>query len=67
MNSDERMPEKSHSQKGNRRKRGRSWKGNNDEDKADLKTIGIRDKHAVARDQKERTRIVMEAKVHTEQ
>jgi hypothetical protein len=43
MNRDEKKKEKkSHSQNGNIRKRGRSWKGQNAEVEEDLKIIGIR-------------------------
>jgi hypothetical protein len=46
------------------RKRGRPHKRRIDEVEEDLKIIGIRNWHAVAKDRQEWRKIVLEAKVH---
>ena len=49
------------------RKTGKPWKGWNDEIEFDLKIMGIRTWHRVARDWKEYREIILEDKVHNGQ
>jgi hypothetical protein len=63
--NNERMPKKILTSKmEGKRKRGRPYKRRIDEVEEDLKIMGIRDRHAEARDHQEWRWIVLKAKVH---
>jgi hypothetical protein len=62
--NNERMPKKITTKMEGTRKRGRPSKRWTDEVEEDLKIMGIRNLHAVAKDRQEWRKIVLEAKFH---